>query len=129
MLKKQPPNDTPESDKPATPSSSPAAKLSNFPPFEKWDDWTEYDARSWPKKVERRYSLVPTICFNCEAACGLLAYVDKESGEIRKLEGNPQHPASRGRNSSSCRASNSRNSPRCSTIKSGSAARSCARLL
>ncbi len=75
-----------------------SSRLASYPPYEKWDDWMEYDARSWPKKVERRYSLVPTTCFNCEAACGLLAYVDKESGEIKKLEGNPLHPASRGRN-------------------------------
>ncbi|HKP87863.1 MAG TPA: molybdopterin-dependent oxidoreductase [Blastocatellia bacterium] len=79
----------------APPSTS---KLASYPPFERWDDWVEYDAKSWPKKVERRYSLVPTVCFNCEAACGLLAYVDKDSGEIRKLEGNPLHPGSRGRN-------------------------------
>jgi len=72
--------------------------LASYPPPDRWDDWTEYDAKSWPKKVERRYSLVPTTCFNCEAACGLLAYVDQESGEIQKLEGNPLHPGSRGRN-------------------------------
>ena len=42
--------------------------------------------------------LVPTVCFNCEAACGLLAYVDKEDMRIRKFEGNPAHPGSRGRN-------------------------------
>ena len=42
--------------------------------------------------------LVPTICFNCEAACGLLAYVDKDTMRVRKFEGNPLHPASRGRN-------------------------------
>jgi len=42
--------------------------------------------------------LVPTICFNCEAACGLLAYVDKQDLTIRKFEGNPEHPGSRGRN-------------------------------
>jgi anaerobic selenocysteine-containing dehydrogenase len=41
---------------------------------------------------------VPTTCFNCESACGLLAYVDKESGHVRKFEGNPAHPGSRGRN-------------------------------
>ena len=52
----------------------------------------------WPKRVEKRYLLVPTICFNCEAACGLLAYVDKDSLRVRKFEGNPLHPASRGRN-------------------------------
>ena len=73
-------------------------RLASYPPYERWDDWVEFDSRSWPKKVERRYSLVPTTCFNCEAACGLLAYVDKDSGEIQKLEGNPLHPGSRGRN-------------------------------
>jgi anaerobic selenocysteine-containing dehydrogenase len=67
------------------------------PPPERWDDWTELDANAWPKKVERHYSLVPTICFNCESACGLLAYVDKETGETQKFEGNPVHPGSRGR--------------------------------
>jgi anaerobic selenocysteine-containing dehydrogenase len=40
----------------------------------------------------------PTTCFNCESGCGLLAYVDKETFEIRKFEGNPKHPGSRGRN-------------------------------
>jgi anaerobic selenocysteine-containing dehydrogenase len=73
-------------------------RLASYPPFEKWEDWTENDAKSWPKRVERHYSLVPTTCFNCEAACGLLAYVDKQTGEIKKLEGNPLHPGSRGRN-------------------------------
>ena len=64
-------------------------RITAAPPPEKWDDWKEYDAKAWPKKVERRYRCVPTICFNCESACGLLAYVDKESGEIRRFEGNP----------------------------------------
>jgi len=62
------------------------------------DDWVEFEPRGWPaKRIRRRYDLVPTTCFNCESACGLLAYVDKETGEIRKFEGNPLHPASRGR--------------------------------
>jgi anaerobic selenocysteine-containing dehydrogenase len=52
---------------------------------------------AWPRRVER-YTLVPTICFNCEAACGLLAFVDRETLRVRKFEGNPLHPASRGRN-------------------------------
>ena len=47
--------------------------LQAYPPEEKWDDYREYDPRMWPRRVERRYMLVPTICFNCEAACGLLA--------------------------------------------------------
>ncbi len=73
-------------------------ELQQFPPPEKWDDWVEYDPAAWPRKVERRYTIVPTVCFNCEASCGLLAYVDKETGAIRKLEGNPFNPGSRGRN-------------------------------
>src|SRR5262249_47451935 len=52
----------------------------------------------WPEKVKRRYSLIPTICFNCEAGCGLLAYVDRDTLAIQKFEGNPTHPGSRGRN-------------------------------
>ncbi|MCS7118171.1 MAG: molybdopterin-dependent oxidoreductase [Thaumarchaeota archaeon] len=70
----------------------------SHPPQEKWDDWEEYDPKVWPRRVKRRYLIVPTVCFNCEAGCGLLAYVDRESLEITKLEGNPFHPTSRGRN-------------------------------
>ncbi|HKS29202.1 MAG TPA: molybdopterin-dependent oxidoreductase, partial [Pyrinomonadaceae bacterium] len=72
--------------------------LAMFPPKERWDDWVELDSRAWPERRERRYMLVPTTCFNCEAACGLLAYVDKESLQVQKFEGNPEHPGSRGRN-------------------------------
>ncbi len=72
--------------------------LAAFPPKERWDDWVELDSRSWPDKVERRYMLVPTTCFNCESACGLLAYVDRDTLQVRKFEGNPEHPGSRGRN-------------------------------
>jgi len=72
--------------------------LTSYPPPDKWDDWVEYEAKGWAKKEKKRYSIVPTTCFNCESACGLLAYVDKDSNEIRKFEGNPYHPASRGRN-------------------------------
>lgn len=100
--------------------------LESFPPMDQWDDWVEYDPAAWPRKVEKRYMLVPTTCFNCEAACGLVAYVEKGARiddanagsedasvgprssrplasllpqlRITKLEGNPHHPASRGRN-------------------------------
>ncbi|MCB0088076.1 MAG: molybdopterin-dependent oxidoreductase, partial [Caldilineaceae bacterium] len=73
-------------------------RMSQYPPVAKWDDWVEWDGRQWPKKAARRYMLVPTVCFNCESACGLLAYVDKTTLEIKKFEGNPVHPGSRGRN-------------------------------
>ncbi|MCP4416760.1 MAG: molybdopterin-dependent oxidoreductase, partial [Chloroflexi bacterium] len=76
----------------------PDGRMSQYPPPEMWDDWVEWDSKAWPRKVARRYMLVPTVCFNCESGCGLLAYVDKTSLEIRKFEGNPTHPGSRGRN-------------------------------
>lgn len=76
----------------------PDGRMSSYPPPEHWADWVEWDAQAWPDKVARRYTLVPTICFNCESGCGLLAYVDQKTFEIRKFEGNPAHPGSRGRN-------------------------------
>ncbi len=95
----------------AAPASAPAKRqveqpfvpeqtsgLSSYPPPEKWDDWVEFEPRAWPEKREHHYMLVPTTCFNCESACGLMAYVDKETLQVRKLEGNPFHPGSRGRN-------------------------------
>jgi anaerobic selenocysteine-containing dehydrogenase len=80
---------------PATLSVTP---IENFPRPETWDDVVQLDAKAWPRRVEKRYTLVPTTCFNCEAACGLVAYVDKADLSIAKLEGNPFHPGSRGRN-------------------------------
>ncbi len=73
-------------------------RLRNFPPVESWDHHVEYDAKAHPRKVPHEYMLVPTTCFNCESACGLLAYVDKSDLTIKRLEGNPAHPGSRGRN-------------------------------
>jgi anaerobic selenocysteine-containing dehydrogenase len=73
------------------------SRLAAFPPKERWDDWAERDPRA-AHAPARRYMLIPTTCFNCEAACGLLAYVDRDTLEVRKLEGNPEHPGSRGRN-------------------------------
>ncbi|MEF8854126.1 MAG: molybdopterin-dependent oxidoreductase [Haloarculaceae archaeon] len=68
--------------------------LGSYPDPDQWDSWTEYDTDGVPTD----YSLVPTACFNCEAGCGLLTYIDRETGEIEKIEGNPEHPGSRGRN-------------------------------
>ena len=71
-----------DTSKPLNPAAQdldpPAKGLASFPPSDKWDDWVEYDPAQWPRKVERHYTIIPTICFNCEAGCGLLAYVDKD---------------------------------------------------
>ena len=72
--------------------------LTKFPPPDKWDHWEEYEAKSWPTREKKAYTIVPTTCFNCESACGLTAFIDKSSGTVRKFEGNPYHPGSRGRN-------------------------------
>ncbi len=72
-------------------------ELATGPPPERWDDWVELDPVAWPERRERHYRCIPTICFNCESACGLLAFVDKRTGETVKFEGNPVHPGSRGR--------------------------------
>src|SRR6266704_2619286 len=78
--------------------AAPRGGLMSYPPVERWEDWEEFDPVAWPQRVKRQYSLIPTICFNCEAACGLLAYVDRQTLKIQKFEGNPTHPGSRGRN-------------------------------
>ena len=75
-----------------------SGKLEKYPAPDRWDHWVEYEAKSWPRKDRKEYALVPTICFNCESGCGLVAYIDKKTDRIRKFEGNPFHPGSRGRN-------------------------------
>ncbi|WP_372747055.1 molybdopterin-dependent oxidoreductase, partial [Lutibacter sp.] len=75
-----------------------AKMYENFPPPEKWDNWVEYNPKVWPRKEKKTYQIVPTTCFNCESACGLTAFIDKETQEVKKFEGNPYHPGSRGRN-------------------------------
>ena len=73
--------------------------LAAFPPKEHWDDWISLEPiKGTGKRRETHYMLVPTTCFNCQSSCGLLAYVDRDSLEVRKFEGNPEHAASRGRN-------------------------------
>ena len=87
---------------PESPDSLPRleepGELTNYPPPEKWDDWTEYEAKSGLRREKKNYQIVPTTCFNCESGCGLLSYIDKETMKVRKFEGNPYHPGSRGRN-------------------------------
>ena len=71
--------------------------MNTHPSPDQWDDYVDFESTSWPKKDRRRYWIIPSICFNCESACGILAYVDKDTLDIRKIEGNPVHPGSRGR--------------------------------
>ena len=80
--------------------------LDYYPPFERWDHWQEPDGDYWKKHGGAlrngvkliNYMIVPTVCSNCEAACGLTAWVDKDSMTVKKFMGNPFHSGSRGRN-------------------------------
>lgn len=40
--------------------------------------------------------VVPTVCHECYAYCGVLAHVDEETGKITEITGNPGHPLSKG---------------------------------
>jgi anaerobic selenocysteine-containing dehydrogenase len=73
------------------------ATFKSHPDPSQWDNYVDFESTSWPKKDRRTYWIVPSICFNCESACGILAYVDQSTMEVRKIEGNPVHPGSRGR--------------------------------
>ena len=66
----------------ANPLKTPLARTADWelavgPPPEQWDDWSELDASAWPERKLNHYRCIPTICFNCESGCGLLAFVDK----------------------------------------------------
>ncbi len=94
--------------RPPARTSRPAAKPSTrapaactcprFRPRNAGTTGSRSSSKAWPRREEHHYMLVPTTCFNCESACGLLAYVDRDDLHVRKFEGNPEHPGSRGRN-------------------------------
>jgi anaerobic selenocysteine-containing dehydrogenase len=71
--------------------------LRSHPDPSEWDNFVDLESASWPRRERRHYWIIPSICFNCESACGILAYVDQQTLEVRKIEGNPVHPGSRGR--------------------------------
>ncbi len=93
--------------------------LSFYPDVSEWDSFKELDGDDWKRGgIERHgvrseenpdgievndYTIVPTVCSNCEAGCGLTAWVktnDFKKGilTVRKYMGNPLHTGSRGRN-------------------------------
>ena len=88
--------------------------LSFYPPQEEWESFQELSGDDWKRGgidrhgvasednpdgiVVHDYMIVPTACSNCEASCGLTAWIDKKTFTVKKYMGNPLHPASRGRN-------------------------------
>ncbi len=88
--------------------------LSFYPPLEQWEDFQELSGQDWKRGgIDRHgvqsaenpdgievidYAIVPTACSNCEASCGLTAWIDKKTFTVKKYMGNPLHAGSRGRN-------------------------------
>ena len=88
--------------------------LSFYPPMEEWEDFKELSGEDWKRGgIDRHgvksdsnpdgieaidYAIVPTACSNCEASCGLTAWIDKKTFTVKKYMGNPLHAGSRGRN-------------------------------
>jgi anaerobic selenocysteine-containing dehydrogenase len=88
--------------------------ISFYPEHSEWDNFQELDGTDWKRGgIERHgvqspenedgiqvnnFMLVPTVCSNCEAGCGLTAWVNKDTMTVRKYMGNPLHTGSRGRN-------------------------------
>ncbi|MEA2111327.1 MAG: molybdopterin-dependent oxidoreductase [Campylobacterota bacterium] len=88
--------------------------LSFYPPQDQWEGFSELSGEDWKRGgIDRHgvasdenpdgitvhdYAIVPTACSNCEASCGLTAWIDKKTFTVKKYMGNPLHPASRGRN-------------------------------
>ncbi|MBN2871150.1 MAG: molybdopterin-dependent oxidoreductase, partial [Campylobacterales bacterium] len=88
--------------------------LSFYPPLDQWEGFQELDGTDWKRGgIDRHgvqseenpdgirvndYMIVPTACSNCEASCGLTAWIDKKTFTVKKYMGNPLHAGSRGRN-------------------------------
>ncbi len=88
--------------------------LSFYPPLNQWEGFQELDGTDWKRGGINRhgvqseenpdgilvndYMIVPTACSNCEASCGLTAWIDKKTFTVKKYMGNPLHAGSRGRN-------------------------------
>jgi anaerobic selenocysteine-containing dehydrogenase len=88
--------------------------LSFYPPLDQWEDFQELSGKDWKRGGIGRHGvqskenpdgidvhncmIVPTACSNCEASCGLTAWIDKDTFSVVKYMGNPLHPGSRGRN-------------------------------
>ncbi|MDO8688703.1 MAG: molybdopterin-dependent oxidoreductase, partial [Dehalococcoidia bacterium] len=50
--------------------------------------------KAWPRRNEEADRVVRTACLDCHSRCGALVHV--KDGTVVKVEGNPEHPLSRG---------------------------------
>jgi hypothetical protein len=71
--------------------------LASCPPVEKWDDWVELDPEAWPRRVKSITSLFRPSASTANRRAGFSLTSIRKPGQVAKFEGNPKHPASRGR--------------------------------
>ena len=69
---------------PKLPRLTEPGHLTSYPPPEQWDNWTEFEPKGWGRKETKNYTIVPTTCFNCESACGLLSWVQPIQPQMQK---------------------------------------------
>ena len=67
-------------------------ELRNFPPPEKWDHHARTTRKRTPARSPHEYMLIPTTCFNCESACGLLALRRQGRPDDHQARGQPGAP-------------------------------------
>ena len=73
--------------------------LKSYPPVERWDDWEEYDAGRVAAEGRAALLARPDDLLQLRGGAAVCWPTStSETLEIRKFEGNPAHPGSRGRN-------------------------------
>ena len=46
--------------------------------------------------IPENETVIPSVCFSCHSTCEVLIYKDKNTGEILRVEGDPDSPQTRG---------------------------------
>jgi hypothetical protein len=72
--------------------------LAAFPPKERWDDWVELESKAWPSASSGATCSCRRRASTASRRAGCSPTSIKRRCEVRKFEGNPEHPGSRGRN-------------------------------
>ncbi|NPV70019.1 MAG: molybdopterin-dependent oxidoreductase [Firmicutes bacterium] len=57
--------------------------------------WSRHDDRPF-EIAGRRMRLVRSACFSCNSNCEVLVFVDCESGQVARVEGDPESPVTKG---------------------------------
>lgn len=56
-------------------------------------EWT-YDSKSKKHKINKDYAIKHSVCLQCHGECGIRAKVNKKTGKLERIMGNPYNPNS-----------------------------------